>query len=57
MQLVRLSEILTKNHCVGFLLRGGGGGVGVGISENTLKHEQDRRGQKKRKGYFAWVLF
>lgn len=57
MQLVRLSEILTKNHCVGFLLRGGVGGVGVGISENTLKHEQDRRGQKKRKGYFAWVLF
>ena len=36
---------------------GRGGGVGVGISENSLKHEQDRRGQKKRKGFFAWVLF
>ena len=36
---------------------GRGGGVGVGISENSLKHEQDRRGQKKRKGVFAWVLF
>ena len=36
---------------------GEGGGVGVGISENSLKHEQDRRGQKKRKGFFAWVLF
>lgn len=48
---------IDKKSLCRFSSWGRGGGVGVGISENSLKHEQDRRGQKKRKGYFAWVLF